>query len=159
MLPSIAHARMMDVWAGMPSPGQEGRWEINREMKMILMRPVCHFSYKRSHWEWPNSTKKWAFDRPLLGWGEFCADFPAGDDEMKKFAMRVFRLITKVTWKSTPFGMDACLWSQSGGGVRRGLGMGTRIDPDENIKLNKYYDDSLWDDALPSESYRKDVAV
>ncbi len=157
LLPSIAHAGSMEVSTSMPSPSQERRWQINLDMRTYLIRPICHFDYHRSYWEWPDSMKKWAFDRPLLGWGEFCANFPAEDEEMKKFALGVFRLVTKITWKSTPFGMDACLWSQSGGDVRRGLGDGTRIDPDEKIKFNKYYDDSLWDDVLPSESSREDT--
>lgn len=43
---------------------------------------------------------------------------------------------------------DACRWSQTGGRVRRGLGNGQLIDPAEKIELNRYYDDSLWDDGL-----------
>ena len=64
----------------------------------------------------------------------------------------LLRLVGKITWKRGPFGLDACRWSQSGGEVRRGLGSGELIDPNEKIELNKYYDDSLWDDAgLPDE--------
>jgi len=35
--------------------------------------------------------------------------------------------------------------------MRRAVGSGVQIPPDEPIKLNRYYDDSLWDDRLPDE--------
>ncbi|MEK9724528.1 MAG: hypothetical protein VW405_13735 [Rhodospirillaceae bacterium] len=59
--------------------------------------------------------------------------------------------MNKITVKGHAFGLDACLWSLAGAAVgdRRGLGSGFVIDPDEDIKLNKYYDDDLWEDRLP----------
>lgn len=105
-------------------------------------------SLKRSRWDWPDPTKKWAFDLPLLDWGEVNLSFPYGDEEYLKFAGTVLRLVDKITWKREKFGLDACRWSQAGGAVRRGLGLGELIDPEEVIKLNRYYDDDLWDDGL-----------
>lgn len=101
----------------------------------------------RSKWDWPDPTKKWAFDPPLLDWAEIVVGFPNGDDGFKKYAGKVLRLVDKITWKRQRFGLHACQWSQAGGTERRGLGSGILIDPSEKIELNKYYDDTLWDDG------------
>ncbi|MEQ8667059.1 MAG: hypothetical protein RIC16_15175 [Rhodospirillales bacterium] len=136
-----------------PSPGQEERWHLNMEKDAIVVRPIVHLDLDRSRWERPDPTKKWAFDPPLLGWGEVTVAYPAdGNEEIVRFAGRLSRLVNKVTWKRTGFGLDACRWSQAGQPERRnGLGTGELIDPTEKIALNKYYDDSLWDDRLPDE--------
>jgi hypothetical protein len=69
--------------------------------------------------------------------------------------MKVLRLVGKVTWKGH-WGLDACLWSRTGGVVRRQIeGFGGLFAPDQvppDIPLNKYYDDSLWDDRLPENA-------
>ncbi len=136
-----------------PSPGQELQWRLNSEMEQLLVRPWVSFELHRSSWNWVDPTKKWAFDPPLMDWGSLTVGFPKGDDELKKFAGKLLRLVGKITWKRGPFGLDACRWSQSGSAERRGLGSGELIDPSERIELNKYYDDELWDDGgLPEES-------
>jgi len=110
---------------------------------------------ERSKWEWLDPSKKWAFDLPLLGWGTLIVGFPRDDEVMKKYAGKLLRLVNKVACKGGGYGLDACLWSQAGGiGERRGLGSGYCVDPSEEIKLNKYYDDSLWDDRLPNNLMR-----
>lgn len=113
-----------------------------------LVEPGLSMSLKRSSWDWPDPSKKWAFDLPLLYWGEVNVRFPYGDADYKRYAGTVLRLVNKITWKRKGFGLDACRWSQAGGSVRRGLGAGILIDPEEAIELNKYYDDELWDDSL-----------
>ena len=125
---------------------------ISRDVAIVLPTPFEEdwgLEFERSRREWHDPTKRWAFDSPLLGYGEIVVVFPMGNEPLVKFCMRVVRLRSKVTWKRTGFGLDACRWSQSG--ERRGLGNGVLIDPNEKIELNKYYDDSLWDDRLPEQ--------
>ena len=148
-LPSIAHCGGGSVSIVLPAPGQEKRWQLNKAMGQILVSPLVGFALDRSKWEWVDPSKKWTFDPPLFGLGELGIYFPHDDKTLKNFAGRLLRLMNKVTWKDNIFGLDACLWSQSGGEERRGLGSGELIDPSEKIELNKYYDDSLWDDSLP----------
>lgn len=105
---------------------------------------AIHLHYRRSHWEWPDPDKRWAFDPPLLGWGRVYVAFPRGDKELSQYALKMLRLTNKVTWKGGMFGLGACVWSQSGNSIRRGLGNGELIPKSETITLNKYYDDSLW---------------
>jgi len=150
MLSSIAHDCDDEVGICLPAPGDEQRWQINKKMERILVSPPVQYRLRRSNWEWHDPSKKWAFDLPLLGWGELLVGYPRDDEEMKKFAGKLLRLVNKVTTKGNTFGLDAALWSQSGHpDERRGLGSGLIVDPSEDIKLNKYYDDSLWDDRLP----------
>ena len=148
-LPSIPHGIYDDVTITLPAPGQEKQWQINLDMRCLMVRPRCRFDLRRSSWERLDPEKKWAFDLPLLGWGEIIAAFPKNDRELGKFALKLLRLVNKVTWKRSDYGLDACRWSQSGGTERRGLGSGARIDSKEKIELNRYYDDTLWDDRLP----------
>lgn len=84
---------------------------------------------------------------------------------MKKFALKVLRLVRRVTWnfkvyplpfdvregglRSGCYGLAACRWSQMGGPVRRAVWGRRPIPPEAKIELNKYYDDSLWGDGLP----------
>lgn len=154
-VPNIPHGDSDQAFIMVPSPGQEDRWHLNAEMDMIVIRPRCQFYLRRSSWEWSDPTKKWAFDLPLLGWGGVVVGFPRDDPEIKKFCMKLLRLVNKVTWNRKSYGLDACRWSQAGGKERRGLGSGILIDPKEKIELNKYYDDTLWDDDLPTESTMK----
>lgn len=107
-------------------------------------------SLLRSNWNWPDPTKKWTFDPPLLDWANIVVGYTNGDDGFKRHAGKVLRLVDKITWKRYGFGLHACQWSQAGGVERRGLGSGTLIDPSEKIELNKYYDDALWDDGYSS---------
>ena len=152
-LPSIPHAISSHISFILPSPGQEKRWQLNLDMQSLLIHPTCRFNLERSNWEWWDTRKKWAFDNPLLGWGKLSVAFPRDDPDqvLKKFSLKLLRLVNKVCWKNG-HGLDACIWSQTGGAERRGLGGGGGIDPKEDIKLNKYYDDSQWDDELPTES-------
>lgn len=117
-----------------------------------LSPPGLRITVERSKWQWPDPTKKWAFDPPLLDWAEIVVGFPNGDDGFKKYAGKVIRLVDKITWNRRGLGLHACLWSQAGGTERRGLGSGILIDPKEKIELNKYYDDSLWDDGFHAVS-------
>ncbi len=150
-LPNIPHDIDDRTTIALPAPGQEGQWKLNLDMQCLMVWPRCRLDLQRSSWEWLDPTKKWAFDPPLLDWGEVVVGFPKRDEELKRFAGKLLRLVDKVTWKRGKFGLDACRWSQAGGKERRGLGSGELIDPKEKIKLNKYYDDSLWDDRLPKE--------
>lgn len=154
-LPNIPHDCSDRTSIALPAPGQEKQWQLNTDMRCIMVRPRCHLDLRRSSWEWLNPEKKWAFDLPLLGWGEVIVAFPKHDVGTEKFGMKLLRLINKVTWKRTGYGLDACRWSQAGGMERRGLGAGQVIAPNEKIALNKYYDDSLWDDRLPAKSTMK----
>jgi len=146
---SIPYSQGCTVGIMLPAPDQHRQWKINKEIGSLLVPPHVGFSLKRSKWEWMDPSKKWAFDLPLLGWAEIVVGFPRDDEELKKFAGKLLRLVNKVTRKGGTYGLDACLWSQSGGDERRALGAGERIDPSEKILLNKYYDDALWDDRLP----------
>jgi len=150
-LPNIPHHCHDRATIALPAPGQEKQWQLNLDMRCLMIWPRCHLDLRRSSWEWLDPEKKWAFDPPLLGWGEVIVGFPRDDPEMMKFGMKLLRLVNKVTWKRTGFGLDACRWSQAGGKERRGLGAGELVDSIEKIELNKYYDDSLWDDRLPDE--------
>lgn len=137
----------------MPSPGQEETWNFPETEGQALDQCICRFVYRRSEWDWPDPTKKWAFDPPILDHGDFVAWFPTQDEVMKKFVMRILRLMNKVVWNGDRrYGLDACRWSQAGGKIRRSLGGGRPVDPGADIQLNKYYDDSLWDDNLPQIS-------
>ncbi len=152
VIPTIPHSREAQVITALPSPGQEEIWAINRERGHVHIHPTCWFHLYRSWWEWPMPEKKWAFDPPLLGWARWVGSFPRDNETMKQFVMRVMRLINKVTWKRTGYGLDACLWSQAGKDERHGLGAGHVFPMDETVTLNKYYDDSLWDDSLPPDA-------
>lgn len=151
-MPNITHDTSGLVNIVIPSPGQEKKWQLNLDMGTMMAWPWCSFEIRRSWWDWTYQEKKWAFDPPLLEFATITTSFPSADPGLQPFAMKLLRLVNKITWKSTGYGLDACLWSQSGGEVRRALGAGSRVDPEENIQLNKYYDDSLWNDALPEES-------
>ncbi len=154
---SIAHAKTARVRVVIPSPGQEQRMKINLEMDCVMVRPECHFPYDRSHWEYPRDpSKKWAFDPPILGEGQFVATFPRDDPVNKKFAYRVMRMLNKVT---RPYskdrgvyvaGHDAYRWCREGG-PRRALGHGFRTPPDWVFPDLPYYNDDLWDDDMPPE--------
>ena len=134
-------------------PPAEIRWPRARlDPAFGLSEPGVSMELQRSFWDWPDPTKKWAFDLPLLDWGSIIVGYPNGDDEFKRFAGKRLRLVDKITWKRQGFGLDACRWSQAGGTVRRGLGSGILIDPAEKIELNKYYDDSLWDDGSTGDA-------
>ena len=149
-LPSIPHDSDGRTSIMLPTPGQEDRWQLNIDMGRIMVSPWGQFYLERSKWEWMDPSKKWAFDLPLFGWGKLIVGFPRDDEEMKKYAGKLLRLVNKVTCKGGGYGLDACLWSQAGGkDERRGLGSGHCVDPSEEIKLNKYYDDALWEDRLP----------
>lgn len=140
-------SRWLDI--ALPSPGQERQWKLNIETRTQMVTPWVSFRMERSALAWPDPTKKWAFDPPLLCGGSLVVGFPKSAPELKPFAMKLLRLANKVTWKSWDTGLDACLWSQNGGDTRRAVGPGIQIPRDEVIKLNKYYDDTLWDDRLP----------
>lgn len=128
-------------------PEAKKRLPLYREFGLNELDLRIPLDFRRSIWSRPIRDHHWAFEE-ILNWGEVWVAFPMGDDELGRFAMKVLRLAGKVTWKRGPFGLDACRWSQTGGSVRRGLGNGQLIDPAEKIELNKYYDDSLWDDGL-----------
>ncbi|MEQ8667055.1 MAG: hypothetical protein RIC16_15155 [Rhodospirillales bacterium] len=130
----------------------DGRSKFLRDVGLVDFNRYVALEVRRSTRIWSNPEKKWAFDPPLLGWGEVIVGFPRGDDEMAKFAGKILRLVNKVTWKRTGFGLDACRWSQSDRDeARHGLGNGELVDPFEPIVLNKYYDNSLWDDRLTNQ--------
>ena len=150
-VPNIPHAQSRYVSVSIPAPGQEKAWRINVEMQRQLVRPWVRLDLERSKWIWLDPSKKWAFDLPLLGSGILGVAFPKRDPETKPFAMKLLRLVNKITWKQYSCGLDACIWSQGGGDTRRAVDPGVQIPPDEPIKFNKYYDDSLWDDRLPDE--------
>ncbi len=150
-VPNLTHAPTRYASVSLPAPGQEGVWHINVEMQRQLVRPWVRLDLKRSEWLWLDPAKKWAFDPPLLGEGKLGVAYPKRDPETKPFAMKLLRLVNKVSRRQTGAGLEACRWSQAGGSERRGLGPGVLVDPAEEIELNKYYDDSLWDDRLPLE--------
>ena len=145
LVDNIPSSREWHVWIALPSPGQEHNWRksLNKD-GMPVVTPRCSIDLRRSEWVWPDPAKKWAFDPPLLDWGELSVSFPCGDEQMRRFAMQLVRKITKVTtFGKRRYGLDACRWSQSGGKERRGIGAGELIDPNEKIELNKYYEDSF----------------
>ncbi len=154
-IPNIPSSRSFMIDIGMPSPGREGTWKVPETVIQMVEQSICRFFYYRGRWEWASLDHKWVFDPPSLGFGEFVAWYPCADATMKKFAMRVLRLAGKVTSGSR--GLDACIWSQTGGVVRRSIGGGYPLDPGEKFRLNKYYDDSLWDDRLPETSTMRGV--
>tara|TARA_R110000772_G_scaffold49123_6_gene112814 strand:+ start:127514 stop:128137 length:624 start_codon:yes stop_codon:yes gene_type:complete len=141
--------RRLDI--ALPSPGQERQWKLNIETRTQMVTPWVSFRMERSVLVWPDPTKKWAFDPPLISHGHLDVGYPKSEPELKPFAMKLLRLVNKVTTKSNCVGLDAALWSQNGGDVRRGIGPGLQFPRDEVVKLNKYYDDTLWDDRLPDE--------
>ncbi len=142
-------SRWLDI--ALPSPGQERQWKLNIETRTQMVAPWVSFRMERSALVWPDPTKKWAFDPPLISFGNLVVGYPKSEPELKLFAMKLLRLVNKVTSKGNCVGLDACLWSQYGGEIRRAVGPGIQIPREEAIKLNKYYDDTLWDDRLPEE--------
>ena len=152
-VPSIPHCTARWLYIALPSPGQERQWKLNIETESQMIAPWVSFRMERSALTWPDPTKKWAFDPPLISTGHFDVGYPKNEPDLKPFAMKLLRLVNKVTWKTWDTGLDACIWSQSGGETRRAVGPGIQIPRDEPVKLNKYYDDDLWDDdGLPEES-------
>ncbi len=151
IIPNIAHSRTDCVDITMPSPGQEQSWRSPRDRQEMIESRICRFSYERSRWLWHLWDRPMKFDPPEMEHGQLVAFFPAHDDTMKKFALKVLRLTRKITWGETGYGLAACRWSQSGGPVRRIITGSKPIDPSEDIRLNKYYDDAGWDDRLPDE--------
>ncbi|HSG71882.1 MAG TPA: hypothetical protein VLA12_15810 [Planctomycetaceae bacterium] len=149
-VPNIPASTEWEVYLAIPSPDQMAAWSRNLVSDNMVVRPALYGHFQRSKWEWPDPTKKWAFDPPLISWGNVSFGFACDDDEIRRFADRIARCLSKITTHGKQrLGLDACLWSQSGGAQRRGLGPGYLIDPEERIELNKYYDDTLWDDRLP----------
>ena len=157
IVPSIAHAKTRRVRMVIPSPGQEARMKLNYDTGMIMIEPECRIQFDRSTWETPKfPEKKWAFDWPILGWGDFAVSYPRDDEVNKKFAHQVFRSVNKILHKKM-FGFDACRYCLEGG-PRRALGGGQRPDEDWVFPLSSYYDDSKWDDRLPDKVVRPEVA-
>lgn len=132
--------------------------EKDRERNWLLETVGLHasvrgvsLSFRRSHWSFWSTERKWAFDSPVLDWGNIYVRYMAnGDEDLARYAMKILRLLNKVTWKRSKVGLDAARWSQMGQPtVRNGIGNGELIGPAKRIELNKYYDDDLWDDRLP----------
>ncbi|MDA8637738.1 hypothetical protein N9L49_03895 [Rhodospirillales bacterium] len=161
-VPRIHTTRMKSVVFGEADDVEfsfdEQKISFGRDVKLLAKLGIAQrglrMSFSRSKWYWPDPSKKWAFDPPLLDWGKITVGFPNSDEGYKKFSGTVLRLINKITWKRTGFGLDACRWSQAGGLTRRGLGSGILIPPEETIELNKYFDDDLWDDKLKESPIR-----
>jgi hypothetical protein len=147
IVPNIPAGRIF-VHICMPSPGHETEWDPSRLLRDPDSEKYCRFHYERGCWGWYPTDRNWFFDPPSLEDGLLYVSYPRGDKEMQRFAMRVQRLVNKVLWKGNYVGLDACIWSQTGGVVRRAVN-GKLIDPSADIRLNKYYDDTLWDDRLP----------
>lgn len=150
---SIPYSNERQVYFAVPAANQLAEWARNFDFDYPIVQPALYGHFSRSTWEWPDPTKKWAFDPPLLAEGRMYAGFPCQNDDLRRLADGIVRSLGKVTtFGKQRLGLDACRWSQSGGKDRRGLGAGTLVDPTEKIELNKYYDDTLWDDAgLPDE--------
>jgi hypothetical protein len=151
-IPNIPASNEWQVYFAVPEPNQLAEWARNFDYDRPVVEPALYGFFQRSAWEWPDPTKKWAFDPPLMTEGNISIGFPCRNDDLRRLAEQIARQLSKVTtFGKRRFGLDACRWSQAGGGERRGLGPGVLIDPGEKINLNKYYDDSLWDDRLPDE--------
>lgn len=150
-LAGIVFGESDDVFINLNDPEELRRPNADLLGAFGLHAYGLRMTLERSNWDWPDPTKKWAFDPPLLDWAKIVVGFPNGDDGFKKYAGKVLRLVDKITWKRQGFGLHACQWSQAGGAERRGLGSGILIEPNEKIELNKYYDDTLWDDGFKSE--------
>lgn len=145
IIPSIAHSATSYTKIVIPSPGQEKRMKINHDFETIMVHPECSFRYQRSHLEYfADPSKKYAFDSPLMGWGEITSSFPRDDDINKKFTAKVMRLVNKACGIS-PIGYDAMRIS-SEGGKRCCVGIGVHIEEAKPFEHLKYYQDDLWDD-------------
>ncbi|MEQ8667053.1 MAG: hypothetical protein RIC16_15140 [Rhodospirillales bacterium] len=153
LVPSLPHGTAEEAHFQVLTPYERERATLFDDLGLGEREQEFGYTLRRSKWKWLDPSIKWAFDPPLLAWGEVTVAYSAdGGEEVAKTAAKLLRLVNKVTWKRTGFGLDACRWSQAGQPARRnGLGNGQLIDPSEPIKLNKYYDDSLWDDCLPDE--------
>ena len=148
---NIPHCIDDPVSIELPAPDQKRQWRINLETRSRMVRPWVQFTMERSKMVWPDPSKKWAFDPPLLCGGRLTVGFPKDTPELKPLAMKLLRIANKVTWKTWDTGLDARHWSQSGGHTRRAVGVGVQIPKDPPVKFNTYYDDALWDDCLPDE--------
>lgn len=149
-IPNIPASNEWQVYLTIPEPHQLAEWARNFDFDYPIVGSAIYGYFHRSAWEWPDPTKKWAFDPPLMAEGNISVCFPCLNDDLKRLAEQIVRSLSKVTaLGKRRFGLDACRWSQAGGSKRRGLGPGTLIDPNTTIKLNKYYDDTLWSDHLP----------
>jgi hypothetical protein len=151
-IPNIPSSRISHIAIYMPSPGQRDTWTTPIDIVQASKQSICRFVFHRGNWAWATLERKWVFDPPSLSRGSFVAWYPCNDAKMKKFAIQVFRLPSKITRRGGSAGLDAVLWSQTGGVVRRSIGGGYPSAPTPLVQLNKYYDDSLWDDRLPEES-------
>lgn len=149
---SIAVARTNRVRLFVPDPGREERFRTNADFQRVLVPSAVRFAFDRSHWEWPfDPSKKYVFDPPLLGEGQFVASFPKHYETIRKFAMRVLGMTRRVT-TGRGYGLDAMRWTQGVEGERRRLGGGEMwAPPDWRFPDNPFYDDSRWDDRMPPE--------
>lgn len=152
-IPNIPASNEWQVFLAIPGPQQLAEWARNFDYVEPVVDSAIYGYFQRSAWDWPDPTKKWAFDPPLMAEGNISIGFPRQNDDLRRIAERIVRSLGKVTtFGKQRFGLDACCWSQAGGNVRRAVGPGIQIPRDQPIKLNKYYDDSLWNDAgLPEE--------
>lgn len=153
LVPSLPHGTAEEASFLVSTPYEKERAKLFHDLGLGERKREFGFRLFRSKWFWADPRRKWAFDPPLLEWGELTVAYSAdGGEEVAKTAGKLLRLVNKITWKRTGFGLDACRWSQAGQPSRRnGLGNGELIDTALHITLNKYYDDSLWDDCLPDE--------
>lgn len=157
LVANIPDSNVWQVYIAIPAPEQAEEWQKNSGLDAPNVRPALYAHFQRSAWEWPDPTKKWAFDPPILGSGNISVGFECSVDAHRRLADTIVRRLNKVTtFGKCRFGLHACQWSQSGGAERRGLGSGVLIDPTEKIELNKYYDDALWDDGLSAAPCRGD---
>ncbi len=65
-IPNISHATGSECSVAVPAPGQDARWQLNLDTKMLMVHPLVRLDYQRSRWEWLDPAVKWAFDPPLL---------------------------------------------------------------------------------------------
>ena len=117
----------------------------------ITLPPAnCRFEYVRSAFLLADPDKDWAIGKPeLFVLADFTVWFPPSDREAELFARQVIGLLQKVTYRheaKNPEGLHLFTESES---VWHGLGTAQRSDLHEDIRRNKYYDDSLWDDRMP----------
>jgi len=149
LISNISESTVWQVYIAIPAPEQVEEWSNNVGLDSPILHPALYAHFQRSSWEWPDPTKIWAFDPPLIGWGNISVGFDCTVDAHRRLADTIMRRLNKVTtFGKRRFGLDACRWSQAGGWERRGLGPGELIDPSEIIELNRYYDDDLWGDGL-----------
>jgi hypothetical protein len=123
---------------------RSGHAEI--DLPSLIDPARCSFQYNRVSWIMADPYLDWVFGDPrTIALVEFGASFNPDDADAKKAAQEAFDMLTLITWKSEVAGDELFfLGPKEGELAYHGLSTAIRSGSGSAVKLNRYYDDSLW---------------